>query len=220
MMSSSVMNEVQKHTVVQSWDNACDEDEGKFEHNDEDENEETTTDKDKQEMDQEARKLDDLCSLTTSEVDSWGYSEEEEQDGEDDKAFFKQMDVLSVEDQNSMSATNDADEGEEPAYQTQRSGCTIRAPKILIEEMNALSVEKEIEAPKWNDCMVELFDSIYEKALVGTGIGGGFVHSSELNVKNYDKAMQSKDMDDLLKWIKGWMRNMPGFCSTKCGQQC
>jgi Reverse transcriptase (RNA-dependent DNA polymerase) len=51
--------------------------------------------------------------------------------------------------------------------------------------------------------LVELYDGIYEKALVGAGIGGGFVHSSELNVKNYNKAMKSADMDELSKWIKG-----------------
>jgi hypothetical protein len=97
------------------------------------------------------------------------------------------MDVLSVEDHNSESAIDDVHEGEEQAYKTCTSGRTIRAPKRLIEEMNALSVEKEIEGPKWNDCLVELYDGIYEKALVGAGIGGGFVHSKELNVKNYNK---------------------------------
>jgi Reverse transcriptase (RNA-dependent DNA polymerase) len=159
-------------------------------------------------MDQEARESDESCSLVTSEVDSWEYSEEEEQDGEDDKAFFERlenmMDVLNVEDGNSVSESDDAhDEDDAQAYQMCRSGRTIRALKRLIEEMNALSVKKEIERPKWNDCLGELYDGIYEKALVGAGIGGGFVHSSELNVKNYNKAMKSADMDELSKWIKG-----------------
>jgi hypothetical protein len=50
---------------------------------------------------------------------------------------------------------------------------------------------------------VELYDRIHEKALVGTGIGGGFVHSSKLNMKNYNRAMKYTDMDELSKWIKG-----------------
>jgi hypothetical protein len=68
-----------------------------------------------------------------SKVDGQEYSEEEEQEGEDDEEFFKRLenmvDVLSVEDQNSRSATDDIHEGEEPAYQMHRSGHVIRALK-------------------------------------------------------------------------------------------
>jgi hypothetical protein len=81
--------------------------------------------------------------------------------------------------------------------------------------MNALSVEKEIGGPKWNDCLVELYDGIYEKALVGAGIGGGFVHSSELNVKNYNKAMKSAGMGELSKWIKGMDEEHARFLFNK-----
>jgi hypothetical protein len=51
----------------------------------------------------------------------------------------------------------------------------------------------------WKDCLVE----IYEVALVGAGIGGGFDHSSELNVLKYNQAMRSNDLEQLSKWIKG-----------------
>jgi hypothetical protein len=44
---------------------------------------------------------------------------------------------------------------------------------------------------------------VYETALVGAGIGGGFNHSSELNVIKYNEAMRAKDLEELTKWIKG-----------------
>jgi hypothetical protein len=77
------------------------------------------------------------------------------------------------------------------------------APKRLIEEMSGLSFEQPGEVVNWGDCLLKVYDQIYEMALVGAGIGGGFTHSSELNVLNYNKAMKSTDMDVLAKWIQG-----------------
>jgi hypothetical protein len=53
-MSTSMMNEAQRHTVIQGWDNVRDAEEGRFEQNDEDENGENQTNKEKQEMDQQS----------------------------------------------------------------------------------------------------------------------------------------------------------------------
>jgi hypothetical protein len=61
--------------------------------------------------------------------------------------------------------------------QLRRSGWTIKAPRRLTEEMGNLSAEAKNRS-MWKDCLVE----IYEIALVGAGIGGGFDHSSKLNV--------------------------------------
>jgi hypothetical protein len=41
------------------------------------------------------------------------------------------------------------------------------------------------------------------RLMVGTGIRGGFNHSSKLNVINYNQAMRSNNLDKLTKWIKG-----------------
>jgi Reverse transcriptase (RNA-dependent DNA polymerase) len=55
------------------------------------------------------------------------------------------------------------------------------------------------KGPDWKRCLVQA----YENALVGAGISGGFNHSSELNVIKYNKAMQSNDLEELTKRIKG-----------------
>jgi hypothetical protein len=82
-----------------------------------------------------------------------------------------------------------------------RSGRTIRPPKRLIEEMGGLSVERKAT---WNDCLIEVYEQVHrEMALVGAGIGGGFGHTSELDVKKYNEALRSNDLDDLTKWVKG-----------------
>ena len=41
-----------------------------------------------------------------------------------------------------------------------------------------------------------------ELALIGTGVGGGIKHTSELRVLNYKKAMQSADMEEWGKEIR------------------
>jgi hypothetical protein len=60
---------------------------------------------------------------------------------------------------------------------------------------------------------------IQEIMMVGAGIGSGFKHSSELNVIKYNQAMRSNNLDELTKWIKGWMKSMPGSYRTKSGLQ-
>jgi hypothetical protein len=89
----------------------------------------------------------------------------------------------------------------EPNVTLQRSSRTIRAPRRLIEE-SGLSIE--VNNQGWREHLVEM----YEYALVGAGIGGGFNHSSELNVINYNQAMRAKDMEDNANGSQEWMRSM------------
>jgi hypothetical protein len=56
---------------------------------------------------------------------------------------------------------------------------------------------------------------IQEIMMVGAGIGGGFNHSSELNVIKYNQAMRSNDLDELTKWIKGMDEEHARFLQNK-----
>jgi hypothetical protein len=61
----------------------------------------------------------------------------------------------------------------------------------------------------------ECFAKVHEAAMVGAGIGRGFANTSELNIKNYNKAMKSNDLDELVKWIKGMDEEHTRFLSNK-----
>jgi hypothetical protein len=143
---------------------------------------------------------------TVSEVDSTKHAEEEEF-LEDDEAFFERLEEMTAkidaesrtdDDTDDQDESNDARDREaiNDGAGIRRSSRAIRAPTRLIEEMGVSIDEKQ---PNWKDCLVK----VYETALVGAGIGGGFNHSSELNVIKYNEAMRAKDLEELTKWIKG-----------------
>jgi Reverse transcriptase (RNA-dependent DNA polymerase) len=143
---------------------------------------------------------------TVSEVDSTKY-EEEEEFLEDDEAFFERLEEMTAridaesrtdDDIDDQDKSNDARDREaiNDSAGLRRSSRVIRAPTRLIEEMG-VSIDEKL--PNWKDCLVK----VYETALVGAGIGGGFNHSSELNVIKYNEAMWAKDLEELTKWIKG-----------------
>ena len=73
----------------------------------------------------------------------------------------------------------------------------VKQPTRLIEMMYVSVLAAEI---RYLDAMVELDNNEViaegrELALVGAGIGGGFVNTNELKVVNYREAMQSPDKD-------------------------
>jgi Reverse transcriptase (RNA-dependent DNA polymerase) len=156
---------------------------------------------------------------TVSEVDNTKYSEDE---GfvEDDEAFFKQLEEmtaridaeLGTDDEDIMEQTKSGDvrdrEATEVSVGLRRSSCTIRALQRLIEESGVSMDKRTLD---WKDCLIKM----YETTLVGAGIGGGFNHSSELNVIKYNEAMWAKDLEELTKWIKGWTKYMPKFLFNK-----
>ena len=149
---------------------------------------------------------------TYSEIDSQAFADEGlDDDFEDDDAFIERLSQMvdfadlvdnegaaesHVEDRESGSA-----EADQSGHNLRRSRRTIRPPKRLIEEMGGASVEQRTT---WNDCLIQVYESLnQEMALVGAGVGGGFGHTRELDVKKYNEAMQSTDLDDLAKWVKG-----------------
>jgi hypothetical protein len=67
--------------------------------------------------------------------------------------------------------------------------------------MGGVSVERKAT---WNDCLIQVYEQLdREMALVGARVGGGFGHTSELDMKKYNEAMQSTDLDALTKWVNG-----------------
>jgi hypothetical protein len=152
--------------------------------------------------------------ITYSDVDSQAYEERSnEEEAEDDDAFIERLsnmvdmadlldnDALYVEARESVEDVLNVEARarvEDPSgMNLRRSGRTIRNPKRLIEEMGGVSVDEE--KTTWKDCLMQ----VYEFALVGAGIGGGFGHTSELDVKKYNKALKSNDLDELAKWVQG-----------------
>jgi hypothetical protein len=169
---------------------------------------------DEQEPDESEESSDD--SLEESRADSEEYEKKEGPLYEDDDAFFERLaemtDVLDTQDQNNEGVENNTcEEGERKAERrVTRSGRVVKEPTRLIEEMGALS--KEVEAKtSWKECLIKA----YEIALVGAGIGGGFNHSSKLNVIKYNQAMRSDDLDELTKWIKGMDEENARFLFNK-----
>lgn len=80
---------------------------------------------------------------------------------------------------------------------TTRSGRVTSKPTRLIEEMGACSYEIGLSAAEQ-----EYYDTtwkISEMALVGAGIGGGFVDTNELHVMKFKEAMAGKDS---VQWQK------------------
>lgn len=76
------------------------------------------------------------------------------------------------------SDSDESDNQEEKETQQTQSGKTVRMTTYLIEEMEALLVNKDrVKQIAW------------EVALVGAGIGGGFVHTSELIPMKFEEAM-------------------------------
>jgi Reverse transcriptase (RNA-dependent DNA polymerase) len=154
-------------------------------------------------------------SYSHSDVDSQAYEarSNEEEEEEDDDAFIERLsnmvdiadlldnDALNVEARESVEDVLNVEARarvKDPSGMNfRRSGRTIRNPKRLIEEMGGISVDDG--KTTWKDCLMQ----VYEFALVGAGIGGGFGHTSELDIKKYNEALKSNDLDELAKWVQG-----------------
>jgi hypothetical protein len=154
-----------------------------------------------------------LFDPTISEVDSGKYRENESE-GEDDEAFFERLAdmtvMLDAEPESVSQEDSDKHDGEASTESggLRRSRQTIRAPQRLIE---AIGVSMDETESHWKNCLVK----VYEKVLVGAGIGIGSNHLSELNVVQYNKAMQSNDLEELTKWVKGMDEEHARFLFNK-----
>ena len=78
-----------------------------------------------------------------------------------------------------------------------RSGQSISKPTRLIEEMGACSYEIGLSVAEQE--YYNVMWKMNKVALVGAGIGGGFIDTNELHVMKYKEAMAGKDAD---KWQK------------------
>lgn len=78
-----------------------------------------------------------------------------------------------------------------------RSGCPVNKPTRLIEEMGATVHDIGLSAAE--ERYYNTMWRLSEHGLVGAGIGGGFVDTSELHVMKYKEAMRGADAS---KWQK------------------
>jgi hypothetical protein len=151
----------------------------------ESESEEEESEENESEVQEEETK-ESSFDPTVSDIDSRKYTEKESE-GEDNEAFFERladMTAMIDEESDSIRQQSDAPDGEasNESEGLRRSIRHIQAPRRLIEE-SGVSVDEM--GSDWKKCLGQ----VYENALVGAGIGGGFNHSSELNVIKYNKAM-------------------------------
>ena len=120
-----------------------------------------------------------------SEVDSRAVSlDDDEESVESDSTFFERLmtDMLDVQSQLDGRGGDGVEDwaSSEPSQNLRRSMRTIKAPQRLIEEMSGLGADGLNDCRNWSECLA----LVHEAAMVGAGIGGGFTHTSELNVKN------------------------------------
>jgi hypothetical protein len=112
-------------------------------------------------------------------------------DDEDDTADVPMTEEAVDGNIDQAPAEDDEDDEVAPILQanTTRSGRVVNAPRRLIEEYNAMVVNYEI---KLTDAETKYYQAIKntEFGMVGAGIGGGFVNTTELHVMKYDEAMK------------------------------
>ena len=89
------------------------------------------------------------------------------------------------------------DDVKEDAGIVMRSGRVISKPTRLIKEMGVCSYEIGLSVAEQE--YYNMMWKMNEMALVGAGIGGGFVDTNELHVMKYKEAMARKDAE---KWQK------------------
>jgi hypothetical protein len=81
-----------------------------------------------------------------------------------------------------------------------RSGRNVKMPDRLIAEMNAAANDYEIRLTPAEENHYAAMKELREFGLIGAGIGGGFLNTSELHVMKFDEAMTKSDK---LNWDKG-----------------
>ena len=123
--------------------------------------------------------------------DNFGVREGESDDEKSEITDTEQADVMDEEEEEPLDGI------QEDAGIVTRSGRAISKPTRLIEEMGACSYEIGLSAAERE--YYNVMWKMGEMALVGAGIGGGFVDTNELHVMKYKEAMARKDAE---KWQK------------------
>ncbi len=75
-------------------------------------------------------------------------------------------------------------------------------PERLIEEMNAAANDYEIALTPAEERYYATMRELGEFGLVGAGIGGGFVNTSELHVMKFNEAMLTGDKKEWNKAVE------------------
>jgi Reverse transcriptase (RNA-dependent DNA polymerase) len=97
----------------------------------------------------------------------------------------------------SSSESESSSSSDESVVKT-RSGRAVRAPKRLIDEIGAATLEQLTEPERqYYKRLTEL--GCASLALVGAGVGGGFTNTQELHVMKYNEAMKTGDKEH---WVK------------------
>jgi hypothetical protein len=96
---------------------------------------------------------------------------------------------------------NTAQQDEQTESVVTKSGRAVVKPTRLIEEMGAAAYN-EIGLSAAEEKYYTTMWKMNEFALVGAGVGGGFVDTNELHVMKYREAMAGKDVDEWQKAVK------------------
>jgi hypothetical protein len=89
-----------------------------------------------------------------------------------------------------------------------RSGRNIKMPDQLIAEMNAAANDYEIRLTPAEENDYAAMKELGEFGLIGAGVGGGFLNTSELHVMKFDEAMTKSDKP---KWDKAVLEEHDSF---------
>jgi hypothetical protein len=144
--------------------------------------------------------------------------------GEGDGNDYNDYEVETVTEVEEVT-TDDDKESEETLPKVTQSGRQVKIPERLIHEMNAAANDYEIMLSPAEEKYYAAMKEIGEFGLVGAGIGGGYVNTSELHVMKYDEAMTKEDINQigtrqLAKNMIAWKitlhsKNMIGVKSQK-----
>jgi hypothetical protein len=111
----------------------------------------------------------------------------------------------------------DLEEQEIPETEGQRtrSGRNVKLPDRLITKMNAAANDYEIRLTPAEENYYAAMKEIGEFGLIGAGIGGGFVNTSELHVLKFDEAMTKTDKPN---WNKAVLEEHDRFTDNTAFQ--
>jgi hypothetical protein len=145
----------------------------------------------------------------------------------DDDVNIAEFDnVSTLDDESVTQAPNDDDWQTVPTVR--RSGRTTKRPNRLIEEISNCTIDgtmtddgkptddsddgKPTDDENYYSVLSEYCDiddyadddsaTVPEYAMVGAGVGGGFVNTNELHVLNFNQAMKTNDRDEWMKAIE------------------
>jgi hypothetical protein len=129
----------------------------------------------------------------------------------------EEVDTSHVESVHEEEADNiDDDQEEEHQGSKTRSGRSVKMPERLIAEMNVAANDYEIQLTPAEENYYAAMKELGEFGLIGAGIGGGFINTSELHVMKYDEAMTKPDKS---KWDSALIKEHDRFTDHTAFQE-